>query len=162
MHMLNSQTKYTGAAHGDATAGWGLRLPRGDSHEHKPAVALMLIPLYQQQLADPSRDLRRDHALFLCYPPPASKMAEEALAAYTGDTVALVGEWDGDTGSQEFTQALLRGWSLQEAIPLPNWSDTAHDLTLWTRRDAILRPDSFAEAAWPVCSASGVFAASLS
>lgn len=83
-------------------------------------------------------------------------MAEEALAAYKGDTVALVGEWDGDTGSQEFSQALLLGWSLQEAIPIPNWSDTAHDLTVWRRREAPLRPDDFQAAPWPVCSSTGL------
>eukprot|EP00892_Ulva_mutabilis_P004997 jgi/Ulvmu1/286/UM001_0290.1 len=96
-----------------------------------------------------------DHTLFLCYPPPASKMAEEALAAYTGDTVALVGEWDGDTGTHDFSEVLLMGWTLQEAIPLPNWSDTAHDLTIWRRRPESLQADRLDAVPWPLCSGTG-------
>ena len=88
-------------------------------------------------------------------------MAEEALEAYAGDTVALVGEWDGDTGSHAFSQALLLGWSLQEAIPLPNWSDTAHDLTIWKRRAVPLHLHDSQAAPWPVCSSSGMLASLL-
>lgn len=83
-------------------------------------------------------------------------MAEEALEAYSGDTVALVGEWDGDTGSQGFTEALLLGWTLQEAIILPNWSDTAHDLTIWRRRTENLQRDQLHAVPWPVCTGTGL------
>lgn len=92
----------------------------------------------------------------MCYAPPDSPMAEEALEAYTGDRLAIVGEWDGDTGSTACSRSLLLNWDLQEAISLPNWSDTSHDLTIWRRKAS---PDgerpSFA-APWPVCSAVGV------
>lgn len=158
-HMLFSDTESTGVVYGNAQVVNGPWLVGVDNRVDTLAlVALALMPSALFHLVNRLTGLHRDHTLFLCYPPPASKMAEEALAAYTGDTVALVGEWDGDTGRPEFTRALLRGWSLQEAIPLPNWSDTAHDLTLWTRRDAVLRPESVLDAApWPVCSSTGVW-----
>jgi hypothetical protein len=91
----------------------------------------------------------------MCYAPPESTMAEDALAAFTGEKLALIGEWDGDTGSSAFEHKLLSGWDLVEAIPLPNWSDTAHDLTIWHRRPAELPPVAAEEAPWPLCSATG-------
>lgn len=78
----------------------------------------------------------RGRALFLCYPPPDSSMAEVALRAYTGDTVGCVGEWSGDTGTAAFQQALLCDWRLVEAVPLPNWGDTCYELLVWRRKSA--------------------------
>ena len=34
--------------------------------------------------------------LMLCYPPPDMEMAYEAVTAYTGETVALIGEFNGN------------------------------------------------------------------
>lgn len=45
----------------------------------------------------------------------------------------MVGEWGGDTGSSAFTAALQGGWRLTERIALPNWPDSAHELTVWER-----------------------------
>lgn len=75
------------------------------------------------------------HALFLCYPPPDSNMAEAAVAKYAGDTVLYVGEWDGDTGTASLQHRLLRHWHLDEVVPLPNWGDTCYELMVWKRGD---------------------------
>jgi hypothetical protein len=85
-------------------------------------------------------------------------MALTALRSYGGRRVALVSEWDGDTGTPAFTAELLRGWRLLEALPLPNWTDTAHDLTIWERRAEVEGLDDAAAAraaAWPRCCHSG-------
>ena len=108
-------------------------------------------------------------------------MAATALAAYRGNCVAVVGEWLGDTATPAFEEELHRAWQLQDRIALPNWSDTAHDLTIWRRRtDANASADNGGSSAaapsvasepaevssspakkaavvpqWPVCSASG-------
>lgn len=79
------------------------------------------------------RCARRDRTLLLCYPPPASNMALTALTSYRGDLVCVIGEWDGDTGSAEFTAHLATEWELTHRVELPNWTDTAHDLTVWRR-----------------------------
>jgi hypothetical protein len=84
-------------------------------------------------------------------------MALEALKAYEGQHVVVIGEWDGDTGSREFSNSLLTHWDLERAIELPNWSDTAHDFTLWKRRPH--RAPSPA-APWPCCSQSGRYSSS--
>jgi hypothetical protein len=105
-----------------------------------------------------------DHALFICYPPPASRMAEEALAEYTGSSLALIGEWDGDTGTPAFTRHLQAHWNLQTTISLPNWTDTAHDLTIWRRRECVEAGSSDSSKGpiaehqctpWPLCCQSG-------
>ena len=72
--------------------------------------------------------------LVLCYPPPDSRMAEQALREYAGSTVCYVGEWEGDTGGRDFQHALLRGWWLSARTALPNWMDTAYELMVWHRR----------------------------
>lgn len=46
----------------------------------------------------------------------------------------VVGEWMGDTGDASFTAALLEEFNLVHRVPLPNWSDTAHQLTVWDRK----------------------------
>ena len=97
----------------------------------------------------------RDSTLFICYAPPDSAMAEEALDAYKGECVAVIGEWDGDTGTSAFTRSLWLHWDLQESILLPNWSDTSHDLTIW-RRKPVQQEGAMSAVPWPICSATGV------
>lgn len=53
-----------------------------------------------------------DHALFLCYPPPKSTMAEECLQNYKGSTLLYVGEWEGDTGRWA-TAPMAAGWLVE-------------------------------------------------
>ena len=53
-----------------------------------------------------------------------------------GDCVCVVGEWDGDTAQPAFTAQLLAGFRLVDRCALPNWTDTAHELTVWERRSA--------------------------
>jgi len=40
----------------------------------------------------------------------------------------------GDTGDASFTSAILEGFDLVQRVQLPNWSDTAHELTVWDRK----------------------------
>ena len=51
-----------------------------------------------------------------------------------GKYVCVVGEWDGDTGSPEFTMGLQENFTMENRVHLPNWSDTAHELTVWSRK----------------------------
>ena len=79
-------------------------------------------------------------ALFLCYPPPNASVASEALDSLLeagGRTVAVVGEWDGNTADAKFAHALSRSFRLARRRRLPQWGDTAHELTVWTRRDDV-------------------------
>jgi hypothetical protein len=72
--------------------------------------------------------------LFMCYAPPDGKMALEALHTYTGKYMVLVGEWGGTTHGPEFEAELLRDWMIKERISLPNWANTAYEMTVWRRR----------------------------
>lgn len=78
----------------------------------------------------------QERALFMCYPPPDSNMADVALSQFSGDTVLYVGEWSGDTGTPALQKRLLREWRLAEAVPLPNWGDTCYELMVWRRCSA--------------------------
>jgi len=51
-----------------------------------------------------------------------------------GATVAVVGEWGGNTGDGKFAAALVGGFKLVRRVPLPQWGDTAHELTIWVAR----------------------------
>lgn len=89
--------------------------------------------------------------LFLCYPPPhhtihpakgassdapaaaTMDMSLRCLQVYTGKYVVHVGEWDGTTGSTAFQDALMGSFVVVERVGLPNWGNTAYDLTVWRR-----------------------------
>lgn len=57
-------------------------------------------------------------------------------AACRGTCVCVVGEWDGDTAEATFTAQLQADFRLVQRHALPNWTDTAHELTVWERRSA--------------------------
>ena len=48
--------------------------------------------------------------------------------------MCIVGEWRGHTGDDALTALLLRDFTLLRRVALPNWTDTAHELTIWHRR----------------------------
>ena len=78
-------------------------------------------------------------ALLLCYPPPASDMAYNALSAHIskgGRIVMHVGEWQGLTGSNEFETLLTKEFSCQktDVVPLPSWGTDATYLTIWSKK----------------------------
>ena len=47
--------------------------------------------------------------------------------------VCMVGEWRGDTGDVMLEAQLLSSFQLMRRVPLPNWTDTVHELTVWER-----------------------------
>jgi hypothetical protein len=111
-----------------------------------------------KETGDAARVFRR--AVLVCYPPPGfdSRMATETLEWYLKSEalpekdasvpraertrsrrrdpkiVAVVGEWDGNTADGEFAWTLFRHFFLEKKIALPQWGDTAHDLTIWRRK----------------------------
>jgi hypothetical protein len=62
-----------------------------------------------------------ERTLFLCWPPPASPMAEECLAAFHGDIVLYVGEWRGACATSAFFDALERSFTQVASEDLPSW-----------------------------------------
>ncbi len=46
----------------------------------------------------------------------------------------MLQEWDGDTADVPFASEILREFDLLRTVALPQWTDTAHDLTLWRRQ----------------------------
>ncbi|KAL7544120.1 hypothetical protein ACHAXR_013524 [Thalassiosira sp. AJA248-18] len=82
---------------------------------------------------------RANTALLLCYPPPASDMAHEALSVHLsngGRTVMHIGEWQGLTGDASFEKMLTHFFSCEEkdVIFLPAWGSDATYLTLWRKK----------------------------
>ena len=105
--------------------------------------------------------MHEDRALFLCYPPPDSNMANECLQNYAGETVAYIGEFQGTTANDGFEQKLVAQFKLIRTVSLPNFSDQICNLTIWKRRPRELTPLTRAQylAAWPIrcqgCGARG-------
>ena len=73
----------------------------------------------------------KDYTLLMCYAPPDGKMAVASLKAYRGDTVALIGEVDGDTASRGLLSALRTRFLLVSSVALPQFDDTANRLDIW-------------------------------
>jgi hypothetical protein len=95
-----------------------------------------------------ARAARSGAVLLICYPPPTTDAmalaAVRAFAAGGGRRLALVGEWRGDTGSPALERYLAgapggvggveRGdWALVATHGLPNFGNTAANMTLWER-----------------------------
>ena len=81
-----------------------------------------------------------NHTLLLCYPPPNKPMGYQAVNAFCGQHVIHVGEWRGDTGDTQLEKEFGLKWDLVLRLPLPNWGDTAEDLTVWRRKKEPLPP----------------------
>jgi hypothetical protein len=78
--------------------------------------------------------------LLLCYPPPRSDMAHQALSTHIshgGRTVFHIGEWQGLTGDTKFEALLTQKFSCQkeDVVPLPFWGSDATYLTVWRKKD---------------------------
>ena len=74
-----------------------------------------------------------DRALFLCWPPPGSPMAEACLEAFAGDVVVWAGEWRRACATEAFFDALDRSFEEIAAEPLPSWL-TEDALRVFRRR----------------------------
>ncbi|OQR84505.1 hypothetical protein ACHHYP_13300 [Achlya hypogyna] len=75
----------------------------------------------------------KGRTLFLCAPPQTS-LARDALRHYKGRYLVYVGEWYGETGDRQFECDVMKSFKLVQRVALPNWTDTAHELTIWDRK----------------------------
>lgn len=77
-----------------------------------------------------------ERTLFLCWPPMGEALAEDCLAAFRGQRVALIGEvGEGSrTGSAADRARLEREFTLEREIGLPRWPGYRDSLRIWVRR----------------------------
>jgi len=84
-------------------------------------------------------------ALLLCYPPPQSSMAYDALANYItvgGETVVHIGEWQGLTGSSNFEKLLVSRFHCGYRQRCLTWGTDASEVTIWQASGANSLPDA--------------------
>ena len=98
--------------------------------------------------------------LLLCYPPPESEMAHNALASYLsrgGRTIIHIGEWQGLTGSASFESLLKQRCFAHRVVSLPCWGTDAAYLTVWNARVADSEKDCDANSSPAIgyCSVEG-------
>jgi len=78
-------------------------------------------------------------ALLLCYPPPHSDFAYDALKQFSkrsGRVVVFIGEFKGLTGTASFERLLQRKYRLVERFPCLCWVTDASSVSVWIRSDA--------------------------
>jgi hypothetical protein len=79
-----------------------------------------------------------DHrALLLCYPPPKSSMAYDALLRFLehgGNVFIHVGEFKGLTGSTDFERCLQKRFKCVERFPCLTWGTDTSEMTVWTKK----------------------------
>jgi hypothetical protein len=76
-------------------------------------------------------------ALLLCYPPPKSSMAYDALQRFVevgGNVFIHVGEFKGLTGSTDFERYLQKKFHCVERSPCLTWGTDASEMTVWTKK----------------------------
>lgn len=79
-------------------------------------------------------------ALLLCYPPPQSSMARDALRihmSWGGRCVIHIGEFCGLTGCIEFENLLIGNFKCVARIPCLEWGTDAADVTIWIRKETL-------------------------
>lgn len=77
-------------------------------------------------------------ALLLCYPPPESSMAKDALAAYLqigGRCLVHIGEFGGLTGTTDFEDLLVRFFTCADRFPCLSWGTDAAEVTIWMKNN---------------------------
>ena len=76
-----------------------------------------------------------DRTLFLCWPPYNNSMSEDALQAYSGNTVAYIGEdRTGCTGNKRFHALLESDWEEVECHGIPRWDHIWDALYIYNRK----------------------------
>jgi hypothetical protein len=75
-----------------------------------------------------------DKALFLCWPPSASTMADHAVASYAGSCIIYVGEWLGGSAEPGFFARLVRDFETVAIVPIPQWYMRTDSLMVFKRR----------------------------
>lgn len=113
----------------------GSRLALNEYHGHTPGFC-------EISKGSPS-DLRRhptaaNVALLLCYTPPESSMAKDALEAYLdvgGRCLVHIGEFGGLTGSPAFESLLVPSCYCVDRFPCLAWGTDAAEVTVWIRAD---------------------------
>ena len=76
-------------------------------------------------------------ALLLCYPPPGTSMAKDALQAHLsnrGTCLIHIGEFKGLTGSESFEHLLTDRMVCLDRIPCLSWGTDASTVSLWTTK----------------------------
>jgi hypothetical protein len=81
-----------------------------------------------------------DRALLLCWPDYASPFAEQALRAYSGNTLISIGEgWGGCTGDDGFFELLGKEWELVDEHSIPQWDGIHDSIEVYQRKARSLR-----------------------
>ena len=66
--------------------------------------------------------------------PRDGDLAIECLRSYTGNTIAVIGEWQGSTAGSRFVRRLSKRFQFEKTIALPQLSDSVHEVSIWKRR----------------------------
>mmetsp|Transcript_10708 Transcript_10708/g.31688 ORF Transcript_10708/g.31688 Transcript_10708/m.31688 type:complete len:755 (-) Transcript_10708:128-2392(-) len=85
-------------------------------------------------------------ALLLCYPPPLSNMAFDALQSYTslgGRCLIHIGEFRGLTGSLRFEEFLAQHFRCIERLPCLEWGTDAASITVWVAKSKVGFDDKY-------------------
>lgn len=76
----------------------------------------------------------KNQVLFICYPPPEpTHMLADALPYFRGSYVLFVGEWCGDTQSEDAQEILSAEFFVKRRVHLPNFGNTAYQLIVFER-----------------------------
>jgi hypothetical protein len=70
----------------------------------------------------------------LCWPGDGQPFADQAVAAYPGDTLIYIGEGPGGhTADDAFFARLAREWAEVERVSIPRWPGTRDSLVVYRR-----------------------------
>jgi hypothetical protein len=75
------------------------------------------------------------HALFLCWPPYRTSMADDCVRLYAGKHVIYIGEGHGGCNANDaFFERLEKDFEKIDDIAIPQWNGLHDALTIWKRK----------------------------
>jgi hypothetical protein len=83
---------------------------------------------------DMSTSVPSNRGMLVVCSPKNGKLAIECLRKYKGNTIAVVGEWQGTSASSRFLRRLAKRFTLTPSVTLPPLSERIYELSVWTRR----------------------------
>jgi len=127
---------------GAGTGYWALLLKQAgavvdafDNGSYKPKVRHYFVQAGDAKILTKAK--YADYALFLCWPPYATRMAYQCLKQYTGNRLLYVGESQGGcTGCDWFHALLRREWECTDTIGIPQWSGLHDYLSIYNRKNS--------------------------
>jgi len=107
--------------------------PGSESSSPEPRPSSKPFVSIHDDVPDVCSEFTKYGVLMNCFPHDGD-LANECLRKFTGNTIAVIGEWQGTTAGSRFFRRLAKRFELLSSTPLQPSGDSVHEVSIWKRR----------------------------